>query len=188
LRGVIHLLPATVDTALVTGSSVQPTPQCDPLGLLATGLLGAPGLIAAAWGAYRLVIGSATAHSTFHVVTAGASPPAEALPTRETVDLLFLLIWVLAVNLLVPGLIIGWIRLRRLGRQPWRRGALLAVGAASGVVVNLWAWGQLSSLRTSGFVMLAGASLALATAYFLMRPKQLTPAPMATLPGTPPAN
>jgi hypothetical protein len=139
----------------------------DSLGWIATALLGAPAVIAALWGGYRFVIGSFPVRRA--VDRPGwVTPP--SLPARAVVDVLFLVIWILALNLLVAGLIIGWVWIRRLGK-PWQRSILLILVAASGVAVNFWAWGQASGLRTSGLLMLTGAGLGLLATYALLRPR-----------------
>lgn len=158
-----------------------PKAQRDPLGWIATGLLAAPAVVAAAWGAYRLVIGTASTRPKVvsRFVPIDGPPPPDTLPTRATVDLLFLIVWVLAVNLVIPGLILGWIRLRRLGRNPGRLIATLLAGTAASVVVTFWGWGQLTSPQASGLVMLGGAALAPAAAWFVLRPKEPAPASAA---------
>lgn len=182
-----HLAPRRwcVDTERVIGSYAGPRVRRDAFGWIAMCVFAAPGVVTVLWGAYRLVVGSVPAGDTFVVAVGDGPVEVESLPTRATVDLLFLVVWVLALNLLLPGLILGWIRVRRLGGAPWRGAVLLALGAATSVLINFWAWGRLSSFRTSGLLMFAGAAVALVSAYCLLRPTQDTAAPPPPWPGGP---
>jgi hypothetical protein len=146
-----------VDTQCVTVQSEVPAVRREAIGWIATALLCAPAALAALWGVTRLAVG---------------------VGPVDGIDLLFLVLWVGTLNGLIPGVILGAISIRRMGRPVALRTGGLLIAAAANVAATMWAWGNPPDVRTSGLVMLAGAALAIVSTERLLAPRQ--PATQAT--------
>lgn len=152
-------------------STWPPVRRRDELGWIALALLAAPALLGAAWGLYYLAIGEP--HEVVRIIRPGQPLPDEGtLSTRVHLELLFLVLWVSGLNVLIGGLITGWIWIHRVHEARWLRDALLTVVAVIIGAVPMWAWSQFSTRRAEGAVMLTGSVIALACAYLVVGPRR----------------
>ena len=133
-------------------------------------MLAGPAGLAVAWGISRLATASGT---TMHMVRADDGLlKMDSIPTPEKFDLLFLILWTAGLYVLLGGLITGWVWLHRSRPEPWVRSRLLTLVALIASVVPIWAWGEVSSPRLEGAVMLIGSAAATIAAYLILEPRR----------------
>jgi hypothetical protein len=142
----------------------------DGLGWIALAMLAAPAILAVGWGIYRITVASG---GTTKLVRAGDGLlKPDSIPAREKFELLFLVLWTSGLNVLLGGLITGWVWIHRVHSAPWARALLLTAIAIVIGAVPIWAWSQVSSPRAEGVLMLAGSAVAMLAAYLILDPRQ----------------
>lgn len=140
----------------------------DSLGWIAVGLLGAPWVLAAVWGLYRL---AAAALNAQRGADSRVMSPVGAFPLGAVIDIVFMAGWVLMLNLLLPGLIIGGIRARRLRDRFWPRLVALLASQVATVALMFWTVSH-ARLGVAGVAFVALGAVGVLTAYAVLQPKR----------------
>lgn len=155
----------------MTLTITPPKIRKDDLGWVALALLAAPALLGMAWGVYWLVIGDT--HQVVHI-RPGQPFPTDEVSAQERFELLFLVLWTSGLNVLLGGLITGWVWIHRVRDARWLRDGLLIVAAVIVGAVPMWAWSEVSSRRPEGIVMLFGSAVGLIGTYLILGPRRTT--------------